>query len=1212
MGSLLIRHVTSGETPQFQVVRLPDGKSIIPVPAPAPVGFPVEGRPNSDLMTELRWYLEFFLEYPFSPETEHAERVQSALRAWGEQAFTALFGDAKGGRMFADATKDGLDRLQLQISSDDPRVLSWPWEALRDKETGVLGQTCQFERRLEKVSDPQPLSDRLPTDRVNILLLTARPFEGDVRYRSMSRPLVELIDKHKLPAKVTVLRPPTLDRLREHLRERPDVYHILHFDGHGSYRDEPAGGAYTLRGPVGRLIFEDGDGKPDAIASEQLSVLLREHRIPAVVLNACQSGMVDHEAEDAFASVAASLVQSGIRSVVAMAYSLYVSGGQKFLPAFYRRLFESGSVAEATRAGRQQMVAEPDRVCARGKFPLQDWLVPVLYQQEPFDFSFTKTAKVQAAKTTTLPEEVRDEENPYGFIGRDGAILELERAMRRPPAGILIHGLGGVGKTTLARGFVQWLDVTEGLLPEHCFWFTFQEIRTAEYVFNRLGETLFSAQFITKSSEEKIDLLAAELYEKPCLIIWDNFEVVRGMPGTAVESNLPAEDQSQLLDFLKKLRGGKTKVLITSRSEEDWLGHTNCYKLKGGLGGLQGEECWEYCAVILCDLGITINRKDPDLVKLMNLLDGHPLAMRIVLPRLEKMTAAAIVKALQSNLADLLDVKDAAHAKLFATLRFAEQSLPDDLHPLLIPLALHEHFVVGDFLEEIAKQVDAGWPRDRIDRFLETLSRAGLLRDRGASIHEIHPALIGFLRSALAESAAETSNGRWYRAFVRVMASQADGLTPLKLHENQETFHVLIGTFHRAVLEAERLAMDEDCVKLIQSLAIFALNIRNFKASADLFARLAALARNHEDSRLETATYHQMGRIAEERHDHENAEQWYRRALKVGEVHGNQRDIAIICRQLGTIALEQRDFPAAEEWCRRARDIDEKHRDLNTASTYHLQGLVAQKRRDFPAAEMWYLKSLEIKAMHGDVHGAASTYHQMGTVAQERGDVTSANQWYQKSLGIREKCGDKEGASGTYHQLGTIAHVQHDLSAAKEWLRKSLEIKESCGDEHGAANTYHALGMVAQEEGDFAAAEEWYGKSLAIHEKHRDQHGAFGTYHQLGVISALSRDFSTAEQRFRKSLEIAEKHRDEHGVGVTYASLGLTAGLQNQIEKAGECLIKGLTRLVRTNDPAGADSCVSVFQRCLNHATAKDRIKLKALWDEAGLGPLPDDTEASG
>ena len=118
-----------------------------------------------------------------------------------------------------------------------------------------------------------------------------------------------------------------------------------------------------LQGPEGQLIFEDDQGKPDPITAEQLSVLLRQHHIPAIVLNACQSAMVDQGAKDPFASVAAALLKSGIRSVMAMAYSLYVSGAE-FLPAFYRDLFRTGHVAQAARSGRQRMFEHKDRVCA--------------------------------------------------------------------------------------------------------------------------------------------------------------------------------------------------------------------------------------------------------------------------------------------------------------------------------------------------------------------------------------------------------------------------------------------------------------------------------------------------------------------------------------------------------------------------------------------------------------------------------------------------------------------------------------------------------------------------------------------------------------------------------------------------------------------------------------------------------------------------------
>jgi len=670
--------------------------------------------------------------------------------------------------------------------------------------------------------------------------------------------------------------------------------------------------------------------------------------------------------------------------------------------------------------------------------------------------------------------------------------------MHRKPAGLLIQGLGGVGKTTLARGFLQWLQATDGL-GKGGFWFAFQDIRSAEFVFNRMGEALFGPQFITAEMVAKLDALAKVFRENRFLIVWDNFEVVRGIPGTPVAATLSGEDQALLKTFLAKLRGGQTKVIITSRSDEEWLETTNRYEIP--LGGLQGEERWDYCEVILRDLGLTIDRKDADLVTLMDLLGGHPLAMRAILPRLAKLKAAALIQALQSNLCAFGPSGDPAQDKLFATLRFAEQSLPDDLRPLLVPLALHERFVVASYLEFMAKQVDPSWTRAPIDRFLGALAVAGLLHDRGQGVFEMHPALTGFLRATRPPGASGESGERWSRAFVGLMADLANQLAPRELHEQRGPFFLNGANFHVALGEAERLKMDFLSGALIQSLAAHAQNTRNFQEAARLFERLATLANNIGEAEREAAAYHQLGRIAEEQRDFASAEQWYRKALAIVEKQGDDHGAAGTYHELGNIAQEQHDIAGAEQWYRKALAIKEKQGDeRGAASTYHQLGIIAQEQRDFASAEQWYRKSLAIAEKQGDEHGAASTYHQLGTIAQEQRDFASAEQWYHKSLAISEKLGNEHDVAITYHSLGRIAQEQRDFAGAEQWYRKALAIKEKQGNEHSAASTYHNLGIIAQEQRDFASAEQWYRKALAIWVKYGDKHHEAITRSNLEIL----------------------------------------------------------------------------------------------------------------
>ena len=110
--TLVIRHISNdNEELQFQLQSLPEGEFAGgPVALAAPDSIPVEGRPNSNLSLDLRWYLEQFLEYPFDPYTDVAERIQAALKDWGEQAFKHL-------KLYFIVVKDVIfSRLQIVVA----------------------------------------------------------------------------------------------------------------------------------------------------------------------------------------------------------------------------------------------------------------------------------------------------------------------------------------------------------------------------------------------------------------------------------------------------------------------------------------------------------------------------------------------------------------------------------------------------------------------------------------------------------------------------------------------------------------------------------------------------------------------------------------------------------------------------------------------------------------------------------------------------------------------------------------------------------------------------------------------------------------------------------------------------------------------------------------------------------------------------------------
>jgi tetratricopeptide (TPR) repeat protein len=113
------------------------------------------------------------------------------------------------------------------------------------------------------------------------------------------------------------------------------------------------------------------------------------------------------------------------------------------------------------------------------------------------------------------------------------------------------------------------------------------------------------------------------------------------------------------------------------------------------------------------------------------------------------------------------------------------------------------------------------------------------------------------------------------------------------------------------------------------------------------------------------------------------------------------------------------------------------------------------------------------------------------------------------------------------------------------------------------------------------------------------------TCHQLGVIAQEQRDFAAAEQWYRKSLAIREKQGDENGAACAYHNLGKVAEQQEQYEQAGRWVINAC-KLFRKSDPNYSRLSVNGFLVVYKQADESTRKKLKTMWEQAGLGELPE------
>jgi tetratricopeptide (TPR) repeat protein len=517
----------------------------------------------------------------------------------GEALFARVFHASEGTRHIWETMRPQLSDMRVEIVTPEPAGETVPWELLR--EPGANLPLVLEARSFVRVA-ASANAETIPTEEgpIRILLVICRPGGGDdVPFRSVASRLIRGLTKEaRAKFRLDVLRPPTLDRLEQVISEAHAAgapYHVVHFDGHGMYRD-----LHSTGNPRGYLLFENPAfaGNEEFIHGELLGQTLSRAGVAVFLLNACRSAHVEARAEpdkaladdktEAFGSLAHEIVKAGVPGVVAMRYNVYVVTAAQFVADVYGRLVQGNTLGEAVSLGRKQLAEQSRREIGFAPRPLQDWCVPVVYEAMPLAL-FPLSAENVSVSTTLvqnpeteeskerLPSETLPSQPVSGFLGRDETLLALDRAFDNSRL-VLLHAYAGSGKTATAVEFARWYEMTGGIENGRILFTSFEYHRPLTRVLNQLA-----LEFQDKLERRGISWLALDetqrrsealtlLFEVPVLWMWDNVEPIAGFPEGTV-SAWTIEEQRELVEFLKDTQITKAKFLLTSRRDEQvWLG----------------------------------------------------------------------------------------------------------------------------------------------------------------------------------------------------------------------------------------------------------------------------------------------------------------------------------------------------------------------------------------------------------------------------------------------------------------------------------------------------------------------------------------------------------------------------------------------------------------------------------------------------------------
>ncbi|MCB0294460.1 MAG: tetratricopeptide repeat protein, partial [Calditrichaeota bacterium] len=995
--------------------------------------------------------------------------------------------------------QNGSHRFSVQVDFEPPEdtgeeesalireaasaLLSLPWELLHD-EGGYLSQGAQevrVRRRLPKRKPTPKIKADLP---IRVLLITSRPEvteAGDpvsyIDHRSSALPLTAAVENlGEGLVKVDLLHPPTFPALKDALRrarEAGDPYEIVHFDGHG---------VYDRRVGLGALCFEDprdqeklGKRRMQLVHATGLAAELRAYGVPLIYLDACQSAQAT---ADPMASVAAKLLEEGTSSVVAMSHSVLVETARRFVEPFYRALAEGRRVGDAMLAGQAALFGDTFRfkIMGAGDLRLQDWFVPVLFQEAGDPQLFTVRLGEDAARLGRKRRELQlgklPSPPPHGFVGRSRMLLRLERLLVQERYAV-IRGSGGMGKTALAAELARWL-VRSGRFERSAFLSVEpQNVQDIKGVLDTLGGQLLPKYAVSAYGD---NLTAARapieraLRDHPTVILLDNMESV--LPDHQGVNPAGAADVGELLELCAALQAASEHCCLIFTSRELLPAPYAAAKNTVTLGRLPQDEAIRLVEQVMADNGWQPPESDDastpeEVAQLVETVGCHPRAL-VLLAREVAKGVRATTEAVTELMAELEAQRPGDRENsLYASVELSLRRLPPGMRQPTSRLAV---FHGGGYLGIIAAVL--GLEQDAMLPLAERLIGVGLAEMQEYGYLRLDPALPAYLKLSQPDEQLAELETAWGKAMVQLvnflyqqMFKDTRIASRLILLELPNLLALLGWLENRLVADPSEAEALSNTAGSIEQLLARLNRPRALARAVALRTRAAELVpewglARFENERLLIDRLLGQGQLQAA---YDKAQALLEQAQAAGEAayRGADYDLAMAHWLLGRVLSDagQADTALAIfiEAQKRFEALGERGEGMASAAlTEQADCLMALGRLEEAAKA--YIDSIKRDEKRKSFRDVAVGKGNLATVRMKQGKYDEAVAGHEEARAIFEQLSEPAMVATAWHQLGNVHREASQYDAAESAYRRSLAIKTQTNNRAGQANTLTALG----------------------------------------------------------------------------------------------------------------------------------------------------------
>jgi tetratricopeptide (TPR) repeat protein len=862
--------------------------------------------------------------------------------------------------------------------------------------------------------------------------------------------------------------------------------------------------------------------------------------VPLIFLEACQTAQAT---ADPMASVAARLLEGGVGSVVAMSHSVLVETARRFVAAFYRTLAAGQRVGDAMLAGQMALYGDRYRfkIMGAGNLELQDWFVPVLYQDAADPQLFTVTVGRDAAR---LDGERRQgsfgklpEEPPHQFVGRSRQLLHLERLLQQAQYAV-VRGSGGLGKTALATELARWW-VQSGRCQRGAFVSVEpQNVQDVPGVVDSIGRQLVGDHYTVAQYGSDLDQalqpIERALRDFATVIVLDNLESV--LPDAQGQNPAGVADVTALLALCQKLLAADDRCRLLFTSREVLTAPFANAKCTVPLGRLREVEAVQLVEQVMAQHGweppTTDNATTPEeITELVDTVNRHPRAL-VLLAR----EVAKGVRATTQRLSQLMAQLEAENPgdrenSLYASVELSLRRLPEEIRERVKRLAI---FQGGGQLSVIARVLEID--ENTADKYAQHLVDVGMAELMEYRYLRLDPALPAYLRLGQPPEQVERLTTTW-----------AEAMGQLVGYLYQQAFKDSTMAFRLTLLElpnlmalldwlGQRLTADTTLAERV--VADTAGSIEQLLANLN---RPQALARAVALREQAAAVLPEWGQA-----QFENQRLQIERLLGQGQLQAAYDQAQALLAQAQ--AMGPTAYPGA---------------DYDLAIAHWLLGRVLKTAgQAAPALELFIAAQQQFEALgEQGARMASVTLAEQADCLNALGQLEAAAAKYEENIQRAENLEDFRQVAVGKGQLATVRMDQGRYDEAIIEHAAARALFEQQKEPNMVAVAWHQIGRVYEEAQQFDAAETAYRRSLEIKTQIGDRAGQASSLGQLGTLYGTKLNCpEEAATFYRKAVDIAVESADLKSEGMRRSNVAITLyqlqrydEARREIQQAIEC-----------------------------------------------------------